>query len=238
MQRDEGFEDTAAVTGQQADPACGQIEAAVLAERNRIAREIHDTLAQAFTGILLQLRVGQRILDQRPDEAWSLVERAIDLAQLGLAEARRSIWALQLDSSEHADLVAALTEVVEGKRAGTDAEIMLHVSGQPREIGPDVVRGLIRVTEEAVTNALRHAAPRMVWVDLAFDGVDVRLRVQDDGCGFDVDRQGDLGGFGLIGMGQRAGRLGGKLAISSQPGRGTEVAVTVPAPPPADVDEP
>jgi len=87
---------------------------------------------------------------------------------------------------------------------------------------------LLRTGEEALTNALRHAQPQMVWIQLTFGAERVQIRVQDDGHGFDLKHQADGGGFGLIGMGQRVERLGGQLAIASQPGRGTEVAVSVP----------
>ena len=202
--------------------------AAVLEERNRIAREIHDTLSQAFTGILIQLRVAQRIAEQRPEEAWSLVQRAGEMAQHGLAETRRSVWALQPEALEYSDLVGTLSRMVESIAAGTPSQIELHIEGTPRALPPDVGVNLLRIGQEALGNALRHGQARLVWIELVFDADRVRLRVQDDGQGFDLVRQADGGGFGLIGMAQRAERLGGQLTIASQPGRGTEVAVSMP----------
>jgi signal transduction histidine kinase len=204
------------------------IEAAVREERERLAQEIHDTLAQAFTGILLQLRVAQRISAQRPDDAWRLIDRAGELAKQGLAEARRAVWALQPDAAEYERPDVALAGAVERARLDTQVEIALHVAGTPRRVPADVGLSLVRVAEEAITNALRHAAPHLVWVDISFGAADVRLRVQDDGCGFDMERQGDQGGFGLLGMGQRARRVGGSLTVTSRAGRGTEISAILP----------
>jgi len=203
-------------------------QAAVLAERNRIAREIHDTLAQVFTGILLQLRVARRIVQQQPEEAWSLIEHVGELAQQGLAEARRSVWALQPEALEYSDLVRTLSRTVERMASETAAQMELHIHGTPRALPPDVGMNLLRIGQEALSNALQHGQARIVWIELTFEAERVYLRVQDDGQGFDLTHQADGGGFGLIVMGQRAWRLGGQLTIASQPGRGTEVAVSVP----------
>lgn len=207
-----------------------RVDAAVTEERNRIAREIHDTLAQAFTAILLQVRIAQRIMPQRPEEAWLLVERVGEMAAQGLAEARRSVWELQPESARFADVAAALTAALGAIRENADVEVALHVGGEPRLVSPDIGLGLVRIAEEAVNNALQHGLPNMVWVDLAFRAGDVRLCIQDDGCGFDTTRAADSGGFGLISIAQRASRLGGQYAIASSPGRGTEVSVTAPTP--------
>jgi len=209
----------------------GPIEAAVFEERNRIAREIHDTLAQVFTGMLLQIRVARRIAAERPIEAWELIGRVADLAQHGLAEARRSVWSLQPEAAEYADLAGAVRSAVERARPGTSATLELHVDGSVRPVDPGLGHNLLRIIEEALTNALRHASPTMVWVEVAFGHSDIRIRIQDDGKGFDVARQRDQGGFGLISMGQRAERMGGKLTVLSRPGRGAEVSAIIPTSP-------
>lgn len=203
-------------------------QAAVLEERNRLAREIHDTLSQVFTGILLQLRLAQRVFLQRPEEAWGLVQRASELVQQGLDETRRSVWALQPEAPEYRDLVGTLSRAVECMAPETAAQMELHIQGTPRALPPDVGMNLLRIGQEALTNALRHGQAQIVWIGLAFDDDRVQLRIQDDGQGFHLARQAEGGGFGLIGMRQRAERLGGQLTIASQPGRGTEVAVSVP----------
>ncbi len=202
-------------------------QSAVLEERNRIAREIHDTLAQTFVGILLKLRVAERIADQRPAEARALIDHVRDLAQEGLAQARRSVWALQPDADEYRDVLEALRRVTDRVAASADVRAEVYVQGTPRDLPPDVGMGLARIGEEAMTNALRHGQATMLVVDLTFGADHVSLRIQDNGSGFDPARE-DSGGFGLISMQQRADRLGGQMAIVSQPGLGAEVSVTVP----------
>ncbi len=210
-------------------------EAAVLEERNRIAREIHDTLAQAFTGILIQLRVALRISDQQPEEARSILEHVSDLAQQGLEAARRSVWDLQPEAMEYRDLVAALTRTVARARTTTSAHVEIRVTGTSRELPPAVGMDMLRIGQEALTNAVRHANAGLISIDLTFETDRVVLIVQDDGDGFDVTSQPESSGFGMVGMAQRAERLGGQLAVASRPGRGTEVAACAPLKP--DVPE-
>ncbi len=203
-------------------------KAAVLEERNRIAREIHDTLAQAFTGILLQLRVAQRIADKRPTEAWSLVEQVSEMAHQGLVEARRSVWDLQPEAMEYRDIVAALTKHTGRLSLDSTALIELRVHGAPRDLTPSVGMDLVRIAQEALTNSVRHSGASIIGVDITFGSDEVMLNIQDDGTGFDVKRKTEAGGFGLIGMNQRAERLGGRLTITTNADLGTEVAVSVP----------
>lgn len=208
-------------------------KAAVLEERNRIAREIHDTLAQAFSGILIQLRVAQRIAEHQPEEAWSLIEHVTEMANQGLDEARRSVWDLQPESLDYRDLAGALARYIERLESATSVHLGLLIQGTPRELPPSIGMDLVRIGQEAITNALRHAEGQTISVDLTYEPERLVLRVQDDGQGFDPRHQAASGGFGLIGMSQRAERLGGKLTIVSQPGQGTEVAVEAPIPPTA-----
>ncbi len=203
-------------------------QAAVLEERNRIAQEIHDTLAQAFTGILIELGVAQRIAKQRPEEAWGLIEHVRDLAHQGLAAARRSVWALQPQALEYSNLALTLARTVEQMTSSTPVRADMSVQGTARALPPEVGMHLLRIGQEALSNALRHAQARKVRIELRFEAEHVRLRVQDDGHGFDPRPQAEGGGFGLIGMRQRAERLGGQLRIATQPGQGTEVTVIVP----------
>ena len=206
-------------------------KASVLEERNRSAREIHDTLAQSFTGILLQLRVAQRISEREPGEAWSLIERVGELAQEGLAAARRSVWDLQPEAVEYSDFAGVLTQHVEQLTASTTVRLELSIHGTPRDLPPSVGMDLIRIAQESLMNALRHARAKFVCLDVTFGAESLILRVQDDGIGFDVKRRTAGGGFGLIGMNQRAERLGAHLTVTTQPGKGTEIAVTAPIPP-------
>ncbi len=203
-------------------------EAAISEERNRLACEIHDALAQHFAGILLQLGVARRIAPQQPGEAWNLVEQASALARTGAEEARRSIWALQPAAAEYRDLRTALPHAVAQLTADTPVEGTVQISGTPRLLPSDIGLNLLRIAQEAVNNTLRHARARRLVVLLAFEPTQVRLLVRDDGQGFDSRNPREGGGFGLFGMRQRAERIGGRLTITSQPGHGTEVCVLAP----------
>lgn len=197
--------------------------AAVLEERNRLAREIHDTLAQSFTGILLQLSVAKRIADQQPEEAWKLIERVSEIAHEGLMEAQRSVWAMHPQAAEFSDLANTLTRSLEQITEHTSVRGSICIQGTPRTLPPDLGMNLLRIGQEAVINALKHAQAQSILLDLTFEADQVWLRVQDDGQGFDP--QADNGGFGLIGMRQRADRIGGQLTITSKSRQGTEVVV-------------
>lgn len=213
-------------------------QSAVLGERNRITREIHDTLAQAFTGILLQVGVAQRIAKEQPEEAWTLVKRVGELAREGLAEARRSVWALLPEALESRDLANALMRSVEQMTAGADPQTTARIVGTPRSLPPEVGMNLLRIGQEALTNALRHANAQKILVELAFEAHQIRLRVQDDGRGFNLHQQADRDGFGLISMRQRAEHIGGWLTFTSSLGQGAEVIVQVPLAEAAPREEP
>lgn len=209
-------------------------KAAVLEERNRIAREIHDTLAQAFSAILLQIRVAQRIVERQPKEAWDLMADVSTLAHQGLAAARRSVWNLQPETMEYRDLAHVLKQYIARLRVSSAIPLELLIHGTPRELPPSVGMDLTRIAQESLTNALRHAQPKMVSVDITYSQHSVSLHIQDDGIGFDVQAEADKGGFGLIGMHQRAERLGSHLTITTKLAHGTEVAVVVALPSPQE----
>ncbi len=203
-------------------------QTAVLEERNRMAREIHDTLAQAFTGIGMQLEAANRFLTTKPDQTRSCIARAHKLAYSGLAEARRSVWALQPEAAEYSDLPTALRRIVEQLTAETFMRAKVWVQGTPRPLPPDFGMNLLRIGQEALTNALRHAQAQVVNITITYEPHQIQLCVQDDGQGFDPQQQASHSGFGLMGMQQRAHRLGGTLTIISQPGSGTQVSAVVP----------
>jgi signal transduction histidine kinase len=205
-------------------------QAAVLEERNRLAREIHDNLAQSFTGILIQLGVAQRIATSSPEDAWGLIERVRVLAVEGLAEARRSVWALQPNSQEYTDLAITLQGHIDRILSNGTIQGIVHIHGKARVLASDVGLNLLRIAQEAVNNAVQHSHAQQVFVELTFGESQVKLFVQDNGQGFDAQHQDNGGGFGLTGMRQRAERIGGHLTIVSSPGAGTEVAVTAPIP--------
>jgi signal transduction histidine kinase len=205
-------------------------QAAVLAERNRMAREIHDTLAQGFTGIVMQLEASESALDTaRPDVARERLAKARELARSSLAEARRSVWALRPQALEQQPFVAALRVAATALLAGTSATLSMDVDGPLGYLPAELETDLLRVAQEAITNSVKHAAAQTVTVQLRDDGQRLELRVQDDGRGFDgaAARPADGSGFGLTAMRERVERHGGRLVVHSEPGRGTTVVARV-----------
>ncbi|MBV9850667.1 MAG: sensor histidine kinase, partial [Armatimonadetes bacterium] len=200
-------------------------QAAVLHERNRLAREIHDTLAQGFTGILLQLEAAEEAIPDGAGQAH--IARARDLARQCLAEARRSVWALRPQALEQDGLPIALASLARQMTAGTAVRSELHVHGTPRSLPSEIESDLLRIGLEALTNALRHAQASVIRIELTFDPDRVRLSVQDNGQGFHPSLE--AAGLGVIGIRERAKRMGGRFQVTSQPGQGTEIAVLVPA---------
>ncbi|HYE14803.1 MAG TPA: two-component regulator propeller domain-containing protein [Pyrinomonadaceae bacterium] len=202
--------------------------AAVLQERNRIAREIHDNLAQEILGASVQLELVARMLAVSPEKAKSHLDRARSLVRSSIAEARRYVWDLRSQSLDDRDLPAALSEMTRRLAAEGGAQTQFAVGGTFRPLTPQVENNLLRIGQEAVNNAVRHAGAKLISVRLDFDAGSVRLSVSDDGRGFDPAAAAGNGHFGLLGMRERAEQMGGELKIESEPGRGTEVSVSVP----------
>jgi signal transduction histidine kinase len=205
---------------------------AVLAERSRIAREMHDALDQGFTAITLQLDLCGK-LAQNGAEAGALQRRldlTKDLLEYARSEARRSIADLRSEALESGDLVSALSRVADQLSLGADLKVGLSVEGRTRPLPGAVENNLLRICQEAVTNAVRHAHAREVAIGLAFAPDAVRLTVRDAGCGFDPKAAASEhdGHFGLMGIRERVKKLGGRLRLDSEPGRGTEVLVEIP----------
>ncbi len=204
--------------------------AAVLAERNRIAREIHDSLAQELLGISVQLELVARLMPSA-EAAKAHLDRARSLVRSSIAEVRRSVWDLRSQSLDEKDLPTALAEMTRRLTAESSVQTQFQVRGAFRPLAPHVENNLLRVGQEAINNAVRHAGAQTIHVLLAFDADSVRLSVHDDGRGFDPqpsDRSSS-GHFGLVGMRERAEEMGGELTITSGAGdQGTDVSVTVP----------
>jgi signal transduction histidine kinase len=203
-------------------------QVAILEERNRIAREIHDTLAQALTGIALQQAAIEGLLEGHSGEPWDAlsfhVARTRELARHGLIEARRSVSALRPQALETDDLCTALRKMVVQRCAALAHRFT--VQGRPFRMPLEIEQHLLRITQEALTNVLRHARSQHLQVDLSFCPRRVRLCVRDDGRGFVPELE--VHGFGLQGMRERAERIGAQLFIDSRPGHGTRIFVTVP----------
>jgi signal transduction histidine kinase len=204
-------------------------EAGVADERRRLAAEIHDTIAQGLTGIIAQLQVVAGAPDL--DTARTHLERASTLARHSLGEARRSVHNLAPVALAADGLPEALKKTVTewGERTGVRAEYT--VTGTTEQLHDEVSATLLRIAQEALSNAARHARATRVGVTLSFMGDEVSLDVRDDGAGFDpaaVPERTAVGGFGLDGMRARAERIAGLLTVESEPGHGTAVSARVP----------
>lgn len=199
---------------------------AVLEERNRIARDIHDTLAQGFGAILMQVQAAQRAAgSQLPAPAARSLETAIDLARRHLVEARRSVAALRPQSDDREDVVSGLRRMVDLAQRTTDVPVELVIEDLP-EFETGVEREIVGIGQEALNNAVRHARARRILVHAgAVRGVGFRLSVQDDGRGMTANSVSSSSGFGLTSMRERADRIGASLTFVSAPRAGTEVVL-------------
>lgn len=204
-------------------------EAGAAAERARLSREIHDTLAQGMVGVLTQVQAAQRT-GRIPDPAGAHLERATTLARSTLTEARRSLHDLRPAPLEHDGLVRALHGVVDRWAADTGIATELVVDRAPAELPTAVEVALLRAAQEALANVARHAHARRVVLTLAPMDDLVALDVRDDGRGFDPSST-PPGSLGLVGMRERVGALGGVVDVESAPGQGTALSARVPLPP-------
>lgn len=201
---------------------------AVLEERTRIAREIHDTLAQGFTGIVIHLEVAKDLLHEDLAAASEHMQRASVLARESLNEARRSVWALRPQALEQDDLVTALAALVDRLARDTTARLEFAYQGIPCLLPSEMEDDLLRLCQEALTNAMKHAQARQIRAALSFAPHQVELCVEDDGRGFDPSQPSPHRHFGLRIMEERVARLNGQLSITSNPGQGTRISVLAP----------
>jgi two-component system, NarL family, sensor kinase len=196
-------------------------------ERNRLAREIHDTLAQGLAAIALQLETADALLEHNPERSRQAVQQALGLTRANLEEARRSVLDLRAAPLEGRTLVEALTALVEEHAAKGDLKLKLDVLGDSRALPLRIEAGLYRIAQEALTNVLRHAQATRLNVQLVIQPEQIKLIVEDDGRGFEPDKV-PKGRYGLIGLNERAKLLGGSLQLCSARGEGTWVEVTIP----------
>jgi signal transduction histidine kinase len=198
--------------------------AVVLEERTRMARDIHDTLAQGFTGVIIQLDTSVEALrDEEPEAAAKHISRARELAHESLIEARRSMHALRQQALEKASFPDALKAIITNTTAGTSLQSDFQLRGEPRQLQSSVEENLLHIAQEALANALKHARATKFQALLSFDSEAVRLELRDNGQGFVVDGVNGCG-IGLIGMKERAQQIGATLAVISKPGKGTTIA--------------
>jgi len=202
---------------------------AILSERNRVAREIHDTLSQSLGAISVQLELARTRAGEISAEARNHLSVAHKLTRAALAEARESIWNMRSQVLEKCDLGEALEGILMQMTEGTAVKPEIEVEGARRRLPPVVENNLLRIGQEAITNASRHAKPASIKVRLSFEGRAVRLSVEDDGIGFEPGAKpdGQRRGFGLVGMQERVELLGGTVEIASSPGHGTRILATI-----------
>jgi|SRR5579859_2267867 len=210
-----------------------QAEFGATLERNRLAREIHDTLAQGLAAITMQLETADALLDAgsgsgaSAERAQMAITQALSLARANLEEARRSVLDLRAAPLEGRTLAQALKTLAEDASSKSDVPVWFQVTGGSRPLPNRVEAGLYRIAQEAVGNALRHAGARTIRLKLLAQPGRVRLLVIDDGRGFDSTAL-PKNRYGLAGINERIHLLGGQLNLQTSPGRGTRVEVSVP----------
>lgn len=202
-------------------------QAAILDERNRIAREIHDTLAQGLTGIAIHMESAEDALHTSPEQVQRHIERAKQLARESLAEARRSVHALRPQALDNRDLPAALQQCAQQITQGAALKVDFAVTGEIRPLPPEMETDLLRIGQEAITNVLKHAQATQVTLRLAFLPAQIEFVIADNGRGFPA-RQPSSQGFGLLGIQERVHRLQGEMQIYTAAGQGTRLMITVP----------
>jgi PAS domain S-box-containing protein len=217
----------------QAEEARAKAEIAVLEERNRMAREIHDTLAQSFTGILLQIEAAEAAAEAGLPADMHL-SRVRELTRFGLAEARRSVLALRPLDLEEKGLEHALQQLAE--RSSIQGALICEFSalGAVHRLNADMQLAFFRIAQEALSNAIKHAKATRISMKLTFETSTVRLSVEDDGGGIAKETAAlSSSGYGLVQMQERAQQIGGTLKVESSPGAGTKITVIASAPPSA-----
>ncbi len=201
-------------------------ELAVLEERQRLSRELHDSVSQALFGIGLGAQTALTLLEREPEQVADPLNYILELANTGLAEMRALIFELRPESLEHEGLIRA----IERQAAALSARYRVAIEAT-YEAEPDVPilvkDALYRIAQEAMHNAVKHASPRTIQLRLDYQGDVITLKVADDGAGFDTT--GSFPGhLGLTSMPERAERLGGQVTVTSTPGAGTCVCATIP----------
>jgi len=200
---------------------------AVLEERNRIARELHDTLEQELAGITMQLDLAVDCLRRAPRVAQQALETARNMSRHSMIEARRSVWDLRCQLLEDGDLVYALSQIIDSIAPRDRVHVESSIHGIPVRLARPVEMNLLRIGQEAVANAVKHGHAKQISVELRYAPESVCLTVNDDGDGFAADQGSPTGHFGLLDMRERAQSMGSQLIVESARGRGTCISVDV-----------
>jgi|HubBroStandDraft_1064217.scaffolds.fasta_scaffold10986_2 PAS domain S-box-containing protein len=202
-------------------------QTAVIEERNRMARDIHDTLAHGFTGVIMQLEAAEEAISRNRAEVVSThLQSAGEIARDGLREARRSVQALRPLALEGKTLTEAMEDLAKKLTSGTVVQAKFSSQGVPHDLPSSWEANILRIEQEVLTNVLRHAQASELNILLVFDVEEIRLSLRDDGCGFDPT--GKHEGFGLKGIAERVEHMGGRLFVQSANGAGTTISVVLP----------
>ncbi len=203
---------------------------AVIVERTRIARELHDTLAQNLSGVVFQLKAAEATAEIDPERSSQHFHQAMEQSEECLKEARTAVWRLRPEYLEAGGVASALNYIANNVPMQDNRDIRFRIEGNSRRLPLQVEEQIVRIGQEALINATRHSGGSQIMVALKFDPKRVELRISDDGVGFDsgtisVSRNRK---FGIAGMKERAREIGANLRIESQPGEGTEIVLLYP----------
>jgi signal transduction histidine kinase len=202
-------------------------ELTISRERNRMARELHDTLAHTLSGLSVHLEMMRAYWEREPTSIRPMLDTSLEATRTGLQETRRALKHLRASPLEDMGLVLALRQMATETAERAGVQLDLHLPEQVPSFDSPVEQCLYRVAQEAATNVAHHANATRLTVELSLNHTVVSLRVCDDGCGFIPDEETTPGHFGLTGMRERARLIGGTLTITSQPGEGTSVELRI-----------
>jgi signal transduction histidine kinase len=203
---------------------------AVLAERTRIAREIHDTLAQGFVGISVQLELVAQMLATSPQSVREQLNQTRKLVRDSLSEARRSIWNLRSNDAGTVDFASRFSTAIRQRTAGGPLETNIQFTGTYRPLPEEIESELLKIALEAVANVLQHAGATRVDIQVQYDAGRLKMQIEDNGVGLSsgVAASRPEGHFGLIGMRERTQTIGGSFTVDSRPGAGARITVELP----------
>jgi len=196
-------------------------------ERNRLARELHDTLAHSLTAISVSLETAKAYFDIDPAKTRDLIDKSLESTRIGADETRRALKALRSNSLEDMGLGLAIQRAAESAAARFHLTLTVDIKNPMPSLSPDVEQTIYRVTQESIENIVKHSRAKSFSIRLENDGHISTLTIQDDGMGFDMKSDASFGHFGLVGMRERAELSGGKLKVRSEKGKGTKVVLTI-----------
>jgi signal transduction histidine kinase len=192
-------------------------------ERNRLARELHDTLAHSLSGVAVQLEAVKSLWDSCPEDAQAMLDQSLATTRRGLGETRRALQALRASPLDDLGLGLALRQLAESAALRAGLSLKMDIPDELYDLTPDIEQGIYRVTQEALENVIQHSQAKTLKVALDQLSGDLTLRIVDDGVGFDPQQPSDIAQFGLRGMRERTELLGGALEVESAPAQGTKI---------------